>query len=44
LLVNKKIVSSFFTTYIIKAYKGKIWAESQGKGKGTTFFVELPVG
>ena len=23
--------------------KGKIWAESSGKGKGSTFFIELPI-
>ena len=33
--------------YIAKQYvqmhKGRIWAKSPGKGKGSTFFVELPV-
>jgi len=27
---------------IIKAHKGKIWAESEGEGKGSRFLVELP--
>lgn len=27
---------------IIEAHKGKVWAESEGEGKGSTFFVELP--
>jgi len=27
---------------IIKAHKGKIWAESEGEGKGSRFYVELP--
>ena len=27
---------------IIKAHKGRIWAESEGEGKGSKFFVELP--
>lgn len=27
---------------IIKAHHGKVWLESEGLGKGTTFFVELP--
>jgi len=27
----------------IDLHKGKIWAESPGKGKGSTFYVELPV-
>jgi len=33
--------------YIAKKYvdmhKGKIWAKSQGKGKGSTFYIELPI-
>lgn len=28
---------------IIKAHDGTIWAESEGKGKGSTFFVVLPI-
>ncbi|MDO8572487.1 MAG: ATP-binding protein [bacterium] len=27
---------------IVKAHNGNIWAQSQGVGKGSTFFVELP--
>ncbi|TSC55679.1 MAG: histidine kinase [Parcubacteria group bacterium Greene0714_21] len=27
----------------LEMHKGRIWAESQGKGQGSTFFVELPV-
>ncbi|KKW11659.1 MAG: HATPase domain-containing multisensor signal transduction histidine kinase [Parcubacteria group bacterium GW2011_GWA2_49_9] len=27
---------------LIEAQKGKVWAESDGEGKGSTFFVELP--
>jgi len=26
----------------VEMHKGKIWAESPGKGKGSTFFIELP--
>ena len=26
---------------IIEAHKGKVWAESDGPGKGSTFYVEL---
>ncbi|MFA5791690.1 MAG: ATP-binding protein [Candidatus Paceibacterota bacterium] len=27
---------------IAEAHKGKVWAESEGSGKGSTFFLELP--
>ncbi len=27
----------------VKMHKGKIWVESEGKGKGSSFYVELPV-
>ena len=33
------IVARMFTDM----HKGKLWAESDGKGKGTTFFVALPI-
>ncbi|MDQ5961983.1 MAG: hypothetical protein QG669_375 [Patescibacteria group bacterium] len=26
---------------IVSAHKGRTWAESEGRGKGSTFFVEL---
>ncbi len=29
---------------VTEAHHGKIWAESPGEGKGSTFFVSLPVG
>lgn len=28
---------------IIKAHKGEIWVESSGEGKGSSFFVKLPI-
>ena len=28
---------------IIEAHRGKIWGESEGKGKGSTFYIELPL-
>jgi len=27
----------------MEMHKGKIWAESEGKGKGSTFYIEIPV-
>jgi len=37
-------IGLFITGHIIKAHKGKIWVESEGEGKGSTFYIELPVG
>ncbi|MDD5513482.1 MAG: HAMP domain-containing sensor histidine kinase, partial [Candidatus Omnitrophica bacterium] len=28
---------------IVERHKGKIWAESQGPGKGAVFVIELPI-
>ena len=28
---------------IIKSHKGKIWVESGGDGKGSSFFIKLPI-
>lgn len=33
----------YLTKMVVTAHDGKIWAESDGKGKGSTFIVELPV-
>jgi len=38
-----KGIGLYITSQIIKAHKGRIWAESEGKDKGSTFHVELPV-
>ncbi len=32
----------FIAKQIVDAHQGKIWAESAGRGTGSTFFVELP--
>lgn len=32
----------FVAKSVVDAHKGKIWAESEGQGKGATFVVELP--
>lgn len=36
-------IGLYLSSEIVKVHKGKIWAESPGKGKGSTFYVELPV-
>jgi len=36
-------IGLYVTAHIIKGHNGVIWAESEGKGKGSTFFIELPV-
>ena len=32
----------FIAKSIVDAHRGRIWAESEGTGKGSTFYVELP--
>ena len=34
----------FLSKEIVKLHKGDIWAESEGKGKGSTFIVKIPIG
>jgi signal transduction histidine kinase len=33
----------FIAKTIVEAHKGKIWAESDGPGKGSRFIIELPL-
>lgn len=33
----------YVTQQLVTAHNGKMWAESEGKGKGSTFVVELPI-
>jgi len=33
----------YVASEMVKAHKGRIWVESKGRGKGSAFFVELPV-
>ena len=32
-----------FVKGVVEAHKGRVWAESPGVGKGSTFYMELPV-
>ncbi|MES2135192.1 MAG: ATP-binding protein [Patescibacteria group bacterium] len=36
-------VGLFVTKAHVEAHKGKVWAESEGVGKGSTFIMELPL-
>ncbi len=33
----------YIAKQFIKLHKGNIWAESQGRGEGSTFYIELPI-
>ncbi len=33
----------YIAKQFVQMHKGKIWATSEGKGKGSTFFIELPI-
>jgi len=32
-----------FVKGVVEAHKGRVWAESAGPNKGSTFYLELPV-
>ncbi|MDO8264972.1 MAG: HAMP domain-containing sensor histidine kinase, partial [Candidatus Parcubacteria bacterium] len=36
-------VGLYVAKKFIEMHNGRIWAESKGRGKGTTFFIEIPV-
>jgi signal transduction histidine kinase len=40
--VNSTGYGLVFVKGVIEAHKGRVWAESEGRGKGSSFFVELP--
>ncbi|MBI5787034.1 MAG: HAMP domain-containing histidine kinase, partial [Candidatus Niyogibacteria bacterium] len=37
-------IGLYVAKYMVEAHKGKIWAESAGRGEGSAFFVEFPLG
>jgi len=36
-------IGLYLSAKIIEAHKGKIWTESKGRNKGSTFYIELPM-
>lgn len=38
-----KGIGLYLSGQIIKAHNGRIWAESEGVGRGSTFYIELPI-
>ena len=36
-------IGLYIASQIIEAHKGRVWAESKGKGRGSVFYIELPV-
>jgi len=39
---NPKYLKVTIAKQFVELHKGKIWAESEGKNKGSTFVIELP--
>jgi histidine kinase len=33
----------YIAKYIVETHQGKIWAESEGEGKGSKFYVRIPL-
>ena len=40
--INSTGYGLVFVKGVIEAHKGKVWAESEGRGKGSVFMIELP--
>lgn len=36
-------IGLYITFKIVEGHNGKIWVESEGEGKGSSFFIELPI-
>ncbi len=41
--VNSTGYGLAFVKGVVEAHKGRVWAESPGPGKGSTFYMELPI-
>ena len=41
--VNSTGYGLAFVKAVVEAHKGRVWVESEGQGKGSTFYLELPV-
>ncbi len=41
--VNSTGYGLAFVKGVVEAHKGRVWAESEGSGKGSQFYVELPI-
>ncbi len=41
--VTGRGINLYFCREIIEAHNGRIWVESEGKNKGSTFYIELPI-
>jgi len=42
--VNSTGYGLSFVKGVVEAHKGRVWAESDGPGKGSSFYMELPLG
>ena len=40
--VTGRGIGLYIASQIVKAHKGRVWAESEGEGKGSTFYIERP--